>query len=237
MSTLTDMSETSTGPAAAGAGNDRPPGVRQQRKQRTRQALLDAARRVLERRGVAGLTTREVAAEAGVAAGTFFVHFPDAATLVETLLDEHVGQALDRALRTLPADGDLVARLVHVAAELYGSYDREPELSRQYIAASLFHHHPDGPTERRMAEFRAWVTAEFARAAGSGAVSPPDPLVAFTSYFSLYFGVLVAGLRGELDRDAQLAVLEAALRRIVDGGAATGPGDGGRRAAAEGRPA
>ncbi|WP_436991584.1 TetR/AcrR family transcriptional regulator [Streptomyces sp. enrichment culture] len=218
--------------------------MRQQRKRRTRQALLDAARRVLERRGMAGLTTREVAAEAGVAAGTFFVHFPDLNTLVETLLDEHVGQALDRALRTLPADGDLVARLVHVAAELYGSYDREPELSRQYISASLFHHHPGGPTERRMAAFQAWVSGEFARAAEAGTAPPLDPVLAFTSYFSLYFGVLVAGLRGQLDRAAQLAVLEAALRRLVGSGAPGGgtPGDGGApgdvgRAAGEGRTA
>ncbi|WP_161492119.1 TetR/AcrR family transcriptional regulator [Streptomyces thermolilacinus] len=212
---------------------ERPAGVRQQRKRQTRQALLGAARRVLERRGMGGLTTREVAAEAGVAAGTFFVHFPDLNTLVETLLDEHVGQALDRALRTLSDDGDLVARLVHVAAELYASYDREPELSRQYISASLFHHHPDGPAERRMAEFREWVSGEFARAAEAGAVPPLDPLLGFTSYFSLYFGVLVAGLRGELDREAQLAVLDAALRRLVGGG---GPGGGGR-AAREGRTA
>ncbi|MEU7565770.1 TetR/AcrR family transcriptional regulator [Streptomyces fradiae] len=209
------MSETSKRPAT---------GVRQERKRRTRQALLDAARRVLERRGMAGLTTREVAAEAGVAAGTFFVHFPDLATLVETLLDEHVGQALDTALRTLP-DGDLVTRLVHVAARLYESYDREPELSRQYISAALFHRHPDGPTERRMAEFRAWVTGEFARAAEAGAAPGQDPALAFTAYFSLYFGVLVAGLRGELDRDGQVALLEAALRRLVHG-TATGSGTG-----------
>ncbi|MCP9958107.1 TetR/AcrR family transcriptional regulator [Streptomyces sudanensis] len=170
---------------------------------------------MLERRGTSGLTTREVAAEAGVAAGTFFVHFPDLGTLVETLLDEHVGRALDTALRTLPEDGDPVARLVHVAAELYDSYDREPELSRQYLSASLFHHHPDGPTERRMAEFRVWVAGEFARAADAGTIPPIDPEVAFTAYFSLYLGVLVAGLRGELDPADRVRLLEAALRRIV----------------------
>ncbi|URM90555.1 TetR/AcrR family transcriptional regulator [Streptomyces sp. MRC013] len=192
-----------------------PMGIRQQRKQRTRQALLAAARRVLERRGTNGLTTREVAAEAGVAAGTFFVHFPDLGTLVETLLDEHVGRALDTALATLPEDGDLVARLVHVAAELYDSYDRQPELSRQYLSASLFHHHPDGPTERRMAEFRVWVAGEFARAGGAGTAPPIDPEAAFTAYFSLYFGILVAGLRGELDRADRVRLLETTLRRVV----------------------
>ncbi|MCI0384345.1 TetR/AcrR family transcriptional regulator [Streptomyces sp. CNQ085] len=200
------------------SGNStRPPsgGVRRQRKQQTRQALLAAARRVLRRRGLAGLTTRDVAAEANVAAGTFFVHFPDLNTLIETLLDEHIGRALEAAMRTLPPAGDLVGRLVHVAGELYASYDREPDLARQYLSASLFHANPQGPTDRRMAEFRRWVTGELEEAVSVRAVALPESDLLFTAFFSLYFGILVAGLRGELDRAAQLRLLEASLTRII----------------------
>ncbi|MFH0245717.1 TetR/AcrR family transcriptional regulator [Streptomyces sp. HK10] len=195
----------------------RPPsgGIRRQRKQQTRQALLAAARRVLQRRGLAGLTTRDVAAEANVAAGTFFVHFPDLNTLIETLLDEHVGRALETAMRDLPPAGDLVGRLVHVAGELYASYDREPDLARQYLSASLFHTNPQGPTNQRMAEFRQWVTRELEEASSVSAVTLPDPELLFTAFFSLYFGILVAGLRGEMDRAAQLRLLEASLTRIL----------------------
>lgn len=189
-------------------------GTRQERKQQTRQALLAAARRVLARRGVAKMTTREIATEAGVAAGTFFVHFPDLNTLVETLLDERIGVALDRALRTLPASGDLVGQLVHVARELYESYDSEPELSRQYLSASLFHPNPHGPAEKRVAQFQHWVTEHITEAVSNGAVPPIDPTVAFTTYFSLYFGILVFGLRGQLGRAEQMALLDASLRRL-----------------------
>jgi AcrR family transcriptional regulator len=192
-----------------------PPAIsRQQRKEQTRQALLAAARRVIERQGLAKMTTREVAQEAGVAAGTFFVHFPDLNILVETLLDERIAVALEEALHTLPTSDDLVGQLVHVARVLYDSYDAEPDLSRQYLAASLFHPSPQGPAERRIAEFQSWVTQRIAQAVAASALPAIDPVVGFTGYFSLYFGILVAGLRGQLDRSDQVALLDALLRRL-----------------------
>jgi hypothetical protein len=40
-----------------------------------------------------------------------------------------------------------------------------------------------------------------------------DPRLGFTTFFALYFALLVAGLRGQLERRRQLATLEAALRQ------------------------
>ncbi len=191
------------------------PRPRQARKQQTRRDLLAAARRVLARRGLAATTTREIAAEAGVAAGTFFLHFPDMNTLVETLLDDHVAAALADAFDTLPTDGDLVGELVHVAAALYASYDREPDLARQYLAATLFAANPDGPTRPRMERFEAWVSTRVAVAVSAGRVDPIDPALAFAGYFSLYFGILVAGLRGQLTHDQRIDLLDAALTRFL----------------------
>ncbi|MCH0540836.1 TetR/AcrR family transcriptional regulator [Streptomyces sp. MUM 203J] len=195
-----------------------PGGVRQERKRQTRRALLAAAREVLGRRGLSGLTTREVAAEAGVAAGTFFVHFPDVNSLVETLLDEHIEHAMADACGTLPPSADVVGRLVHVAGRMYDSYDREPELSRQYLAASLFPAGPGGVSAQRVAEFREWVAAELARAEKAGEIPPVDVELAFTAYFSLYFALLVRGLRGEIGRDGQVRMLDETLRRILGAG-------------------
>jgi AcrR family transcriptional regulator len=187
---------------------------RQAQKRRTREAILAAARRVIARRGFEGMTTREVAEEAGVAAGTVFVHFPDVAALAEALLDEHIGAALEAAYRTLPPRGDVIHRLLHVAEKLYASYDVEPVLSRQTLAASLFRHDPTGPAATRRAEFEQWVAAEIAEAVSRGSLPPIDLRVAFAAFFSLYFGALVAGLRKEIDRETQLGLLEASLRQL-----------------------
>jgi AcrR family transcriptional regulator len=202
------MKTGSRGEDGAGGGG------RQRQKERTRDALLGAAKRIVARRGFARMTTRQVAEEAGVSAGTVFVHFPDVSALAEALLDEHIGAALAGAFRTLPRRGDVVDRLVHVAKKLFDSYDAEPELSRAYLSASLFRQDAHGPAAQRLDAFRAWVVGELARAGGAGGAGELAPDVAFFGFFSLYFGALVIGLRGQGDRKAQLALLEASLRRF-----------------------
>ncbi len=52
---------------------------------RTREALLAAGVAVAEREGLAGLSVNRVVAEAGVAKGTFYVHFADREAFVDAL--------------------------------------------------------------------------------------------------------------------------------------------------------
>jgi AcrR family transcriptional regulator len=192
-------------------------GVREKQKRETRTALLAAAKRVLARRGFAATTTREIAQEAEVAAGTFFVHFPSVAALVETLLDEHVQTTLERGLGSAAKKQGIVAQLVHVSNTLFESYDREPELARAYINGSLFLPREEAaarPASARALQFRAWVFARIDAAIRSGELQEIDRELAYTCYFSIYFGLLVAGLNGQLTRKRQLALLQAALTRL-----------------------
>jgi len=55
---------------------------------RNREALLEAARRLLRERGPEGLTMEAVACEAGVGKGTLFRRFGDRASLFHALLDD-----------------------------------------------------------------------------------------------------------------------------------------------------
>lgn len=52
---------------------------------RTRAALLDAGMDVANKHGLAGLSVNLVVAEAGVAKGTFYVHFPDRQAFIDSL--------------------------------------------------------------------------------------------------------------------------------------------------------
>lgn len=68
----------------------------------TADALLDAGVAVAERHGLAGLSVNRVVAEAGVAKGTFYVHFADRDAFVDALharfhdaVDAAVAQAID----------------------------------------------------------------------------------------------------------------------------------------------
>ncbi len=184
---------------------------RSEHKERTRQALLAAARATISTQGFAATTARDVADAAGVAVGTVFVHFPTMGRLAETLLDETVGAALARAGDS-PSD-DLVEQLLHVSAALYDAYLADPELSRQVVSGSLFEATPGGPSRRRMAAFGSWVGARVETAVASGQIEPVDPQEAFHTYFALYFGGLVLGLRDELDAERRLDLLGRQLRR------------------------
>lgn len=218
MSTLTGMKAKSD----PGAGAPRPAkpaagGPRKQQKEETRRALLRAARVELKRHGFAKTTTRGVAEAAGVAVGTFFVHFRDLDTLVEALLDEHIAETLEAGYRSLGRKGDLVDRLVFISKKLYDSYDVDPALSRAYLTASLFPAESSaepGPLSARLRSFREWVFGQIGDAVAAGEIVDLDREVAFNSFFSIYFGLLVAGLSGRMTRRKQIANLDAALRRL-----------------------
>lgn len=186
---------------------------RTEAKQRTRKALLTAARDLIRDNGFAGTTARDVAAAAGVAVGTVFVHFPTMHTLAETLLDETVGRALD-GVRPDP-DGPAVDRLVAACAALYDAYDEDRALSREVLGGSLLHRTPDGPADARLSRFAGWVQEVVADGVARGELAPAEPTEAFALFFVLYVGLLLAGLRGEVDRPDQLALLRTGLIRLL----------------------
>lgn len=73
--------------------------TRQERKQRTRRALLDAAWHLVERRSFAGVSLREVAKEAGIVPTAFYRHFASMDELGIALVEESM-----RSLRTMVRD-------------------------------------------------------------------------------------------------------------------------------------
>ena len=165
---------------------------------------------MLREKGVAQVTSRQVAARAQVAVGTVFLHFPSTTDLFAALLDEHLGAVLPDAIATVQAR-TLVARLCHVARRLFESYDVEPALSRVFLANTLF---SEGPPEPRLAQLELWVTAEVTRAIEHDSIEPVDPRLGFLCFFSLYFTLLVGGLRGHFGREQQLGLLKQGLERV-----------------------
>lgn len=81
--------------------------------QRTREALLDAGTVIAGRHGLAGLSVNRVVAEAGVAKGTFYVHFADREAFVDALHERfhaHVREAVDAAAGDTPAGPERLVR-------------------------------------------------------------------------------------------------------------------------------
>ncbi len=93
-----------------------PPGPREEKKQKTRQALLDAALLLLDgEQSFASLSLREVTREAGIVPTAFYRHFQDMDELGLALVDEsfHMLRQMVRAARSgsLPTE-QIIHRLV-----------------------------------------------------------------------------------------------------------------------------
>ena len=69
-------------------------------KAETRQLILDGAKKVIQEKGLAGATTREIARRAGCADGTLYVHFADRIELFLALLRQSL-PPMTGALREL----------------------------------------------------------------------------------------------------------------------------------------
>ncbi|MEG3629142.1 TetR family transcriptional regulator [Streptomyces poriticola] len=103
-------------------------GVRQAQKQRTRQALLDAALGLLEEQSLSSLGLREVTRTVGVAPTAFYRHFRSTADLGVALVEEALG-SLHPTIRTIVATaGDDDERI-----------DRAVELIASHVAAHPAH--------------------------------------------------------------------------------------------------
>ncbi|MFI6012835.1 TetR family transcriptional regulator [Streptomyces sp. NPDC051243] len=86
-------------------------GIRQAQKQKTRQALLDAALGLLEEQSLSSLGLREVTREVGVAPTAFYRHFRSTADLGVALVEEALG-SLHPMIRTIvSSSGDSDQRI------------------------------------------------------------------------------------------------------------------------------
>ncbi len=74
----------------------------ERRRNRQRQRLIDAARQIIARKGLAGLTVQDVTEEADMAVGSFYTYFPNKDALIEAAVWED--------LQELGAPDDLMAQ-------------------------------------------------------------------------------------------------------------------------------
>ncbi|MFF6881003.1 MULTISPECIES: TetR family transcriptional regulator [unclassified Streptomyces] len=100
-------------------------GIRQAQKQKTRQALLDAALALLEEQSLSSLGLREVTRAVGVAPTAFYRHFRSTADLGVALVEEALGSLHPMIRTTVSATGDpeeRVARAIDLIARHVDGY-------------------------------------------------------------------------------------------------------------------
>ena len=113
---------------------------------RTRRALLDAGEAVAARDGLAGLSVNGVVAQAGVAKGTFYVHFADRVAFIDALHERFYAQVREHVDAASGDDPPGPERL-HRAAIAY----LDACLAHRAVKALLIEARMDGSLTSRIA--------------------------------------------------------------------------------------
>lgn len=179
--------------------------------------LTDSALRVVRRRGLAAVSSRAVAAEAGVALGTVYRHVPDLRNLLVAAAEKAEGRFVE-ALRVAAPDGEpLLPAVPRVAAVLVDEAGSEPRL------AELLSVSEGSPGASDGAAIRRWIAGRVGASMAAGEVAEGNPAMIAAAGYGLVRGVFEHALGGA-GWDGARAVLGAGLRGLLVP-AAPGPRD------------
>lgn len=185
---------------------------RRARKKRDKEARIrKAALRLFRERGFEATTTREVARRAGIAAGTLFLYVQRKDQLVDFVFSGEIARVVDDAFATLPARGDLVARLMHPFSRLIDFYAADLAIARLLVREAVLPA-PDARSRPLTGAFLARLGALFAAAQEAGALDASVPPLELAAHaFMLYAGVVLGLVDGLTSSDDAKRMLERAL--------------------------
>jgi AcrR family transcriptional regulator len=186
-----------------------PPAAATATGQRTREALLDAGVAVAEEHGLAGLSVNRVVAAAGVAKGTFYVHFEDRDEFVDALharFHGRVEEAVAAATAAVPPGAERLRRGIEAYLDVC--------LADRAVKALALEARSDPSLSERMAKrherFAATAVPSFKAMGWPDAAAAAQLLAAMTAEIAIR----------ELDAGRRLPAARRALRRFLGDGEA-----------------
>ncbi|WP_051819656.1 TetR family transcriptional regulator [Streptomyces sp. NRRL S-920] len=196
-------------------------GIRQAQKQKTRQALLDAALQLLEEQSLSSLGLREVTRAVGVAPTAFYRHFRDTADLGVALVEEALGSLHTALTALLSATGDSAGEddgeeRIAATVELIAAYVRTHPAHIRFIAREK---HGGVQAVRaaiggQLALFAQEVKDQFAREPEAAGWAEDDLLMLAGMYVDHMVMTASALMEAEGDPEAAERVAATARRRL-----------------------
>lgn len=103
----------------------------------TRERLLEAGRKLFAERGLHGVTTHDIAAQAGFAAGTFYLHFRDKEELCRVIAEDTMESLRERLAEATPPEHRGTGKAVRPFTEaLVGFAEENRDLVRIVFSRS-----------------------------------------------------------------------------------------------------
>jgi AcrR family transcriptional regulator len=171
--------------------------------------ILEAAARILERRGLAGYNTNAVAELAGVSIGSLYQYFPNKDALVAALVERETAVLLDE-LSDIPDEVSFVVGMRHMIRAAIAHQMRRPALARllDFEEQRL----PLGPRNEKVGQTIANIVVSLL--GRPGAPRTANKAVAALDVLAIVKGMVdAAGQRGEMDSIA----LQRRVERAVEG--------------------
>jgi AcrR family transcriptional regulator len=135
---------------------------RSERKAQTRARLLDAAAQVYARRGFAGATLDEVAAEAGFTKGAVYGHFGSKENLLLALVEEYLAGQVTEQMALFDRDRATWERPLAGSHRWMDRLEENPDRFRLFVELWAYAQR-DEHLARRLADGLAALRATFAR--------------------------------------------------------------------------
>lgn len=101
----------------------------------TRARLLESAEELFAQRGLHGVTTHDIAREAGFAAGTFYLHFRDKSDVFRQIALDTAERLRECVTRAVASDGDVAAAVEAHATALVGFAEANRDVIRILFSA------------------------------------------------------------------------------------------------------
>jgi AcrR family transcriptional regulator len=172
--------------------------TRVSQKAATRERVRKAALELFVRDGFDATTTKAIAARAGVASGTVFVHAPDKEDLLCLVMHDELEATIEQQLATVPSGAPLLEQLLHVFGGFYRMYARFPGVAGAFVKALPGARGPNGQRVGALTfAFLHRLAALVREHQERGAIAEDvEPLVLAQNAFALYFFALMGWLSG-----------------------------------------
>lgn len=194
--------------------------TRQEAAAQTHERIVAAARTLFHERGFDAVTTDEIAAAAGVAKGTLFLHAPTKERLLVLAYQEDLARVSARALSGLPAELPVPVALARVFGRFFHLYEKEPDLARRFVQEVQFLPPNAAPgLEEVRTAFVGRLVRLLAERQARGEIAPDVDLgLAALDSFVIYYGILTGWLSGVVpDAAARDRFLEDSLSLLWRG--------------------
>lgn len=193
--------------------------TRIKQKEETRELILKTAKHLFLEKSYYNTTLREIAGNAGIAAGTILTHFPNKPSLLAATLIDDVEAVLNNAYQTLPPDGNLIELISHPIKALYIHFSLIPDLSKTWVQETGFMEGEWGERVNAQLEHSRQMIMEILHHAQkcNQLSKKADCELLSKGIMSHYFYSLVTGLQQKLPVGEQIELFTRLVECLLSG--------------------